>query len=68
MILAIALHLILPVRRFAHFPFGLIGIVPIVVGGVLNLWADHIFKRADTTVKPFVSPSQRSNFAKEAIV
>jgi protein-S-isoprenylcysteine O-methyltransferase Ste14 len=56
-LLTIALHFVLPVWRFVHYPLNLIGLAPIVFGGVLNLWADQIFKKANTTVKPFVNPS-----------
>jgi protein-S-isoprenylcysteine O-methyltransferase Ste14 len=27
------------------------------LGGVLNIWADHLFKRDETTVKPYKRPT-----------
>jgi len=56
-IVSIAFHFVMPVVIFIYYPFNLLGIVPIVFGSVLNLWADHIFKKASTTVKPFEKPS-----------
>jgi protein-S-isoprenylcysteine O-methyltransferase Ste14 len=46
------LHLLEPVCRYWSFPLTLIGLVPLVVGIILNLTADREFKRAGTTVKP----------------
>jgi hypothetical protein len=40
-LLTIALHFILPVWRFVHYPLNQIGLAPIVFGGVLNLWAEE---------------------------
>ncbi len=54
---SIAFHFAMPVVTFVDYPFNLLGIVPIVFGSVLNLWADQIFKKASTTVKPFEKPS-----------
>jgi protein-S-isoprenylcysteine O-methyltransferase Ste14 len=56
-IVSIVLHFALPVWRFTQYPLNLLGIIPIVFGGVLNIWADQIFKKANTTVKPFEKPS-----------
>jgi hypothetical protein len=36
-LLTIALHFVLPVWRFVHYPLNLNGLAPIVFGGVLNL-------------------------------
>ncbi|UCG85615.1 MAG: isoprenylcysteine carboxylmethyltransferase family protein [Gemmatimonadota bacterium] len=52
-ILAVALHLAFPVLRFWTVPLSLVGIVPLILGIVLNLTADHRFKQYQTTVKPF---------------
>lgn len=39
------------------FPWNLVGAVPLVLGGVLNVVADRQFKVAATTVKPFEASS-----------
>ncbi len=52
-ILAVAVHFILPVQQLLHFPRRLIGLLPLLLGILLNLLADQAFKKHDTTVKPF---------------
>ena len=49
----VALHFLLPLYRWAFWPWNMVGMVPIAFGVVFNLWADREFKRANTTVKPF---------------
>jgi len=49
----IVLHLAVPVARLAEPPATWLGGPLIAVGLVLNLWADALFRRARTTVKPF---------------
>jgi protein-S-isoprenylcysteine O-methyltransferase Ste14 len=49
----IALHFLLPCQRVVPFPRTLFGIVPFLIGVVLNLVADRAFKKHQTTVKPF---------------
>ena len=56
-VVSVAVHFSLPGIAFVHYPVNLLGVIPIVVGGVLNIWADQIFKNAKTTVKPFEKPS-----------
>lgn len=54
----LALHFVLPVWKWLHWPWNLIGIVPITAGLAIVLIADHQFKTHGTTVKPF-HPSSR---------
>lgn len=49
----IGLHFLLPVSRVIPRPWNLLGLVPLVIGVILNLSADRAFKQAETTVKPF---------------
>ena len=56
-ILAAALHYLLPLRQLLLLPWRLLGLIPLIIGIVLNLAADHAFKKLNTTVKPF----ERSN-------
>jgi len=51
--LAIGLHFVLPVTKLVHAPYNYIGILLIGVGIWLNIRADQLFKRRNTTVKPF---------------
>lgn len=53
----VLLHWLLPVSTLVHYPWNLLGMIPLAVGGVLNLIADAAFKNARTTVKPFEQAS-----------
>jgi len=50
------LHFIFPITKLIFYPWNLIGLFPVIFGIVLNLWADSVFKREKTTVKPFEKP------------
>jgi len=52
--LTVLLHFLLPIKQILPFPWSLLGLFPLVVGVILNLWADRSFKKHDTTVKPFL--------------
>ncbi|UCG93107.1 MAG: isoprenylcysteine carboxylmethyltransferase family protein [candidate division WOR-3 bacterium] len=52
LLLGLVLHFVVPVKKLIIFPYTLIGVLLIVVGIWLNVWADSLFKRANTTVKP----------------
>jgi protein-S-isoprenylcysteine O-methyltransferase Ste14 len=52
------LHWFYPILKYVHYPWNLLGIVPLMVGAYLNLSADAAFKRAKTTVKPFEKSSE----------
>lgn len=43
--------------RFVEAPFTYLGLVPIALGVVLNLWADALLKKRATTVKPDKKPT-----------
>ena len=53
----VGLHVLLPVAKVVPFPWNLAGIVPLVLGIVLNLAADRAFHAARTTVRPFEESS-----------
>ncbi|MCK4233582.1 isoprenylcysteine carboxylmethyltransferase family protein [candidate division WOR-3 bacterium] len=57
LLLAILLHFVLPIIRVINSPYKYIGIALLVFGIWLNLWADGLFKRKNTTVKPFEKSS-----------
>jgi protein-S-isoprenylcysteine O-methyltransferase Ste14 len=56
-ILSLALHFALPVVSLVPFPFNLVGLAPIAFGAIFNIWADQLFKKRTTTVKPFEPPT-----------
>ena len=57
LIISVILHLILPIKQIISFPYNLLGIILIIAGIILNLWADRIFKDQKTTVKPDEKPT-----------
>jgi len=57
LVVSLALHFLVRSVIFISFPFNLIGIVLIAFGAVLNIWADQVFKKRGTTVKPYEKPS-----------
>ena len=57
LLLTIGLHFILPIMQLIYFPYKYSGILLMGIGIWLNLWADGLFKRKNTTVKPFEKSS-----------
>jgi protein-S-isoprenylcysteine O-methyltransferase Ste14 len=53
----IALHFLLQALRVIPRPWNLLGAGPVAFGVLWNLWADHLFKRHRTTVKPHLKPT-----------
>jgi protein-S-isoprenylcysteine O-methyltransferase Ste14 len=56
-IVMIPLGRFFPIVQWIHYPWNLLGIIPLIAGVVLNLAADRKFHRANTTVKPFQESS-----------
>ena len=54
---AVVMHFVLPIRRLITPPCTYYGVIAIVAGAVLNIWADVLFKRRRTTVRPGEQPS-----------
>jgi protein-S-isoprenylcysteine O-methyltransferase Ste14 len=57
LILSIGLHFVLPIKRIIFPPYTYSGVIFIIFGGVVNLWTDAIFKKMQTTVKPYEDPT-----------
>jgi protein-S-isoprenylcysteine O-methyltransferase Ste14 len=49
----IILHLLIPLAQIINFPYNLIGLIPLSISGILNLWAYRNLRRIATTVNPF---------------
>jgi protein-S-isoprenylcysteine O-methyltransferase Ste14 len=58
LIAAIVLHFSFPLFQLVYFPVSMLGAVPVLFGIWMNIWADSLFKREGTTVKPDESPSK----------
>ena len=56
-ILILLIHFIFPVTTIIYLPWSLMGLLPLILGVVLNLIADRDLKRGQTTVKPFQQSS-----------
>jgi protein-S-isoprenylcysteine O-methyltransferase Ste14 len=57
LVATLTLHFLFPIVKIIRGPYVLLGIPLIIFGVVLNIWADGLFKRENTTVKPFETPS-----------
>ena len=49
----VVLHFVFPIMTVVSLPWSLLGIVPLVVGVVINMVASNTFQRVNTTIKPF---------------
>jgi protein-S-isoprenylcysteine O-methyltransferase Ste14 len=58
LLLAIGLHFIFPVKRIIRPPYIYSGIALIVFGVVFSFWAEALFKKKKTTIKPFEDPTK----------
>jgi len=57
LIFEIISHFLFPVAKIISKPLNYFGILMIFFGLGLNIWADSLFKKRKTTVKPFEKPS-----------
>jgi protein-S-isoprenylcysteine O-methyltransferase Ste14 len=56
--LMVALHFLWPVRRLPNTPAKLLGLIPMLVGLVMNVWASNVFNRVGTAIEPFRQSDQ----------
>src|SRR5271165_3642927 len=52
MVAMVILHFLVPVTLIIPAPWNLLGVLPVALGIALNLIADGLFHKANTTVKP----------------
>ena len=57
-IVMVLLHFTLPIYKFLPIPYNLFGILPMLAGLWINLWASNYFNKVKTTVKPFQTSTQ----------
>jgi protein-S-isoprenylcysteine O-methyltransferase Ste14 len=55
--LMVVLHLALPLATVFRPPWILLGLPPLLLGVIANLWSSRAFDAARTTVKPFEEPT-----------
>ncbi len=53
LVVASALGVFLPVMMLIPLPWNLLGVLPLALGIIINIYADQIFHQADTPVCPF---------------
>jgi len=53
LILSFGLHFIVPIIKFIPSPYRYLGIIFLIIGSWITVWADNIFKKEKTAVKPF---------------
>jgi len=56
-LLILLLHYLFPIAAIIDMPWKLLGLLPLILGVLLNLIADRDLKRSQTTVKPFQQSS-----------
>ncbi len=57
-ILAIVMHFILPIMRIIHPPFTYLGLILILTGVILNVWATRTMKYGNTTIEYDEAPKK----------
>lgn len=57
LVIAATLHFLIPVKQIIYYPLKFIGFLFFIIGGILNIWTDQLFKKNETTVKPFEKPA-----------
>lgn len=55
--IAVLIHFVLPIIQLINYPLNWSGLLFILAGGILNIWADRLFKQNNTTVKPDETPT-----------
>lgn len=58
LLLAIILHIIFPIKIIVAGNYRLFGILFIILGIIINIWSDNLFKQEKTTVKPDEIPTK----------
>lgn len=56
-LMMLTLHFLLPLMKIIPPFWNLLGLLPIIIGVYINLWADHAFHQVQTTIKPYERPS-----------
>ena len=54
----IGLYFIFPIARGVPPPYNYLGVLPIVAGALMVIWAANFFSKVGTTIKPFKQSTQ----------
>lgn len=61
LVIQIAINFVFPIKKLISSPINYFGMILIIFGTIINLWADSIFKKYNTTVKPDEKPTKLIN-------
>jgi len=53
LIIMVLFHFVIPIIKLIPCPWNLLGLIPMVIGILINIIADGALRRVGTTVKPF---------------
>jgi protein-S-isoprenylcysteine O-methyltransferase Ste14 len=53
LIIIVVVHFTIPIIKLVPVPWNLLGLLPVIIGIIINLLADSALHKAGTTVKPF---------------
>jgi len=53
LIIIVLFHFVIPIIKLIPYPWNLLGLIPMVIGILINIIADGALRRVGTTVKPF---------------
>jgi len=53
LVLILGLNFILPIKKLIYTPYSYMGVILILLGIIINIWTDNLFKKSKTTVKPY---------------
>jgi len=56
LIAAAAFHFLIPLQHIISSPYNYFGVTFIIIGLVLNIWADQIFKKENNPISPDKKP------------
>ena len=56
--LIIFMHFIFPIKQIISYPYTLLGLLIILIGTILNIWAWSLFIKDKTTQNPYKTPNK----------
>ncbi|MEK6875369.1 MAG: isoprenylcysteine carboxylmethyltransferase family protein [Nanoarchaeota archaeon] len=60
-ILSLILNFIFPIKRIIVYPYSYLGIILILIGLMIDIWAWILFRKKRTTLNPYKMPSKLEN-------
>lgn len=57
LLLSIIFHFSFPIKNIVHFPYNLVGILLVVGGIIMAVWANYLLMKNNTSIRPYEKPS-----------